>query len=331
MEKLRFSVIIPVYNVEQYLKDCLDSVVGQTFRDFEVIVIDDGSTDNSGKICDDYAGRDRRISVIHQENHGHLFSRQSGLKRSKGEYICFIDSDDTVCKDMLFEIDKIIADRCPDIIQFKFRKTDPDGNELYEEAAVFGQGDVSKEDYFHKVITTSFMNSLCIKICKRSLFDIDVDYGEYYRIKTGEDLLQSLPVIAAAEKFYYCDRAFYNYRTNPSSITHNYDDAQYKTLFTVRPKVYETMVKLGLDDEKNIAAFYRMYLRVLWAVLYGLYKNKGFEKAIFEEIFEYSHVSRAREYLSAAPFVKKTGLRLFYRRRWRSFCAYLKICRFLKR
>ena len=94
------SVIVPIYNVEKYLKQCLDSIINQTYKNLEIILIDDGSTDNCGKICDDYALKDNRIKVIHKQNGGLSSARNIGLDTAKGEYIGFIDSDDYIEKDM---------------------------------------------------------------------------------------------------------------------------------------------------------------------------------------------------------------------------------------
>ena len=88
------SIIVPVYNVEPYLRKCLDSILAQTYRDLEILIIDDGSTDGSGRICDEYAGKDDRIKVFHTENHGLSAARNYALDRSHGDYIAFIDSDD---------------------------------------------------------------------------------------------------------------------------------------------------------------------------------------------------------------------------------------------
>lgn len=96
----KLSIIVPVYNVEKYLSKCIDSILNQTFKDFELILIDDGSSDGSGKICDKYANKDRRIAVIHQENTGVSAARNAGLDIAKGEYIGFIDSDDFIDKSM---------------------------------------------------------------------------------------------------------------------------------------------------------------------------------------------------------------------------------------
>jgi len=95
------SVIVPVYKVEQYLKDCVDSILAQTFLDFELILVDDGSPDNCGKICDEYAEKDARILVVHQKNSGLSAARNTGINNAGGEYITFIDSDDLVAPDYL--------------------------------------------------------------------------------------------------------------------------------------------------------------------------------------------------------------------------------------
>ena len=94
MEKIILSVIIPVYNVEKYLRKCVDSVLAQDIADMEVILIDDGSPDNSGAICDEYAEKDTRVKVIHKENGGAATARNVGLDIARGKYITFVDSDD---------------------------------------------------------------------------------------------------------------------------------------------------------------------------------------------------------------------------------------------
>lgn len=97
----KISVIVPVYKAEKFLRDCIDSILSQTFSDFEVILVDDGSPDNSGAICEEYAARESRISVIHQTNQGQAAARNHALARAKGEWICFVDSDDLIHPQML--------------------------------------------------------------------------------------------------------------------------------------------------------------------------------------------------------------------------------------
>ena len=95
------SVIVPVYNTEQYLHRCIDSVLAQTYKDFELLLIDDGSTDSSGAICDEYAAKDARVKVFHKENGGVSSARRIGVEQSHGEFIYFVDSDDAILPDTL--------------------------------------------------------------------------------------------------------------------------------------------------------------------------------------------------------------------------------------
>src|SRR5699024_4494271 len=111
------SVIVPVYNVEKYVRRCIDSICGQTYSNLEIILIDDGSTDSSGKICDEMAAKDGRISVIHQENKGLSQARNAGLDQAKGEYIAFVDSDDYLSLNMYECLLKSLKENNADVVR----------------------------------------------------------------------------------------------------------------------------------------------------------------------------------------------------------------------
>ena len=115
MEKDKVSIIVPVYNVEKYIEKCLNSLISQSYRNIEIILIDDGSIDNSGKICDKYKKKDPRIKVIHKENAGVSEARNSGIQKATGEYLCFVDADDFVMNDYIKYLHKLIAINCSDI------------------------------------------------------------------------------------------------------------------------------------------------------------------------------------------------------------------------
>ena len=116
----KISIIVPVYNVEKYLGKCIESILNQTFRDFELILVDDGSTDSSGKICDEYSLKDSRIKVIHKENGGLSSARNTGLDIAKGEYIGFVDSDDWIEMDMYEILYKLIKTSGKDMANIGF-------------------------------------------------------------------------------------------------------------------------------------------------------------------------------------------------------------------
>lgn len=119
MENTLLSIIVPVYNVEAYIKRCIDSILNQPFHDFELILIDDGSTDNSGRICDEYACKDSRVIVTHKANGGQSSARNMGLDIAKGEYITFVDSDDYISDDCYkSNISLLLNDKTIDILEF---------------------------------------------------------------------------------------------------------------------------------------------------------------------------------------------------------------------
>lgn len=114
------SVIVPVYNVEPYLEEAIESVIHQTYTDLEIILVDDGSTDDSGKICDRYQKKDSRIKVVHQENRGLSAARNAGLDICKGEMIAFLDSDDAFCTDMLQKMSDAMLESGADIVECNY-------------------------------------------------------------------------------------------------------------------------------------------------------------------------------------------------------------------
>ncbi len=116
------SIIIPVYKVEAYLKECLDSVINQTYKDLEIILVDDGSPDNSGKMCDEYAQKDSRIKVIHKENGGLSSARNAGLDIATGEYVCFIDSDDVIDERYIEILHNMCVENNVDIAECGFER-----------------------------------------------------------------------------------------------------------------------------------------------------------------------------------------------------------------
>ena len=131
---MTFSIIIPVYQVEKYLEQCLESVLNQNFNDYEVILIDDGSTDNSGKICDDYVSKYSNIEVIHQTNSGPSVARNNGMERANGDYIVFIDSDDYVEHDSFKQIYlELKKSRFPDLLITPFKTFKASGKIQYHD------------------------------------------------------------------------------------------------------------------------------------------------------------------------------------------------------
>lgn len=239
---MKISVIIPVYNVEKYLKRCLDSVVNQTYKNLEIILIDDGSTDKSGNICDEYAAKDKRIIVIHKENGGLSDARNKGLDICTGDYISFIDSDDWIENGFYEYVVNNVKDN--DLLIFDYYITNGKFSKWikYKNTEV----ELSKEKCLIELAKTKLQSYACNKIYKLYLFDnIIFPEGRNY-----EDQAIMHLIVDKSTNIRYYNKAFYNYFQNPKGITHtvnykNYRDFLYVNILRGRflkkkyPEVYE--------------------------------------------------------------------------------------------
>ena len=213
------SIIIPIYNVEKYLRATLDTVLAQTLTDFELILVDDGSTDLSGKICDEYAGKDDRIVVIHKENEGVSEARNVGVKTAKGEYIGFVDSDDIIEPCMYELMIRASKEYNCEIIQCEHNRDSSLSNHDFEiiESENFEvvTGEKVVRDIFIKTggRCTNIL-SLCTKIYKRYLFEGVI----FPKGKVFEDEARTYQVILKANRVGELNLPLYHYVKRENSI-----------------------------------------------------------------------------------------------------------------
>lgn len=215
------SVIIPVYNVEEYLRECIDSVLSQTYENYEIILVDDGSTDNSGKICDEYAEKNDKITVVHKENSGPSETRNVGLKVSKGEYIYFLDSDDYLDKKAFEKLVSVAKNENADVVFFDALSfADPEGSFDVK------QGYLRKHKYKantgYKVLTE--LNKNKDFHCSIPLIFIRRDFLTASgllineKIYCSEDMLFTFQLFCVAERVAQCPEVLYYRRYRKSSI-----------------------------------------------------------------------------------------------------------------
>ena len=159
------SVIVPVYNVEPYLEKCLDSIIGQTYKDLDILVIDDGSTDHSDEICDKYAEKDKRIKVFHTENRGLSAARNLGLENAKGEYIGLVDSDDWIEQDMFEALLSKIEETAADVAECGSFVDYPEKSIKRTAIQQVVQSEESIEALLHGRISTQVWNKLYNRSC----------------------------------------------------------------------------------------------------------------------------------------------------------------------
>lgn len=230
------SVIVPVYNSEKYLQRCLDSIIQQKYEELEIILVDDGSTDVSAQICDEYAKRDCRVKVFHKQNGGAGSARKEGIRHARGNYITCVDSDDWI-EDYSYDDLMEIANRYnPDMIACSFIKEfgnfhtvrEDYPNEGYYSKNQFHEiikkaGD--EEDFFCEVIN----GSLCCKIFRRGLFD-EFQMSVPDEIKMGEDVAVILPLIFHIDSVYVSKKAYYHYCQNKTSTTWSWKTGEFDRL-----------------------------------------------------------------------------------------------------
>lgn len=255
------SIIVPVFNVQNYIRECLDSILNQTYKEFELILIDDGSTDNSGKICDEYLKKDSRIKVIHKKNGGLSSARNCGLEEAKGDYICFVDSDDSIKPDYLEKLDQIIEDKSADlvlcdvespklcdfsdeIIKEKYMETACAENviQLDRNGIVNWLLDDRTREYVLAVVAWN-------KIYSRHIFD----EIRFLNGKLHEDEFLINEIINLSVKVFFIHERLYNYRDNEMGITGNDNKIDIRHLDVI--EAYDKRVEIALSaNEKYFAA-----------------------------------------------------------------------------
>ena len=219
------SIIVPVYNVEAYLCKCLDSILAQDFSDYEVILVDDGSTDSSGTICDKYVSENPVFRCIHKPNGGHTSARKKGYEISRGQYVTFVDSDDWIAPDMYRKMCQAIYDTDADIVVCNYTAVMPDKESVVRALFAPGYYDkprLEKEVYPYIIYSGSFFRfgvvpSLCNKLFRRELLHSHL-FHVPNDIVIGEDALATYSCMLEASSIYFIDESLYYYRSTVGSV-----------------------------------------------------------------------------------------------------------------
>ena len=293
------SVIVPVYNVEKYLSECIESVLAQTFSNFELILVDDGSTDSSGDICDSYAKRDLRIKVIHKANGGVSSARNVGINASNGKYITFIDSDDAVDKDFFKIADQEINSRDIDVYISGLSMETWQDEEIIstQKYGIANAGQYSIKKLLDNLEIGYPLICICGPWCK--LFRSEIIKKNSIKFDTsmslGVDTNFNMDVFLKCRYVYFSNRCFYRYRRgNSNSLFSKF----HKDTFEVHKKIYDKMYFLvrqkGCDPmtiERYrtmtfslylgcVHAYYRFFTRTTHLERYELVRKIGAEDII---------------------------------------------------
>lgn len=295
------SVIVPVYNVKPYLPECLDSILAQTFTDFEVLLIDDGSTDGSSAICDEYASRDSRIRCYHKKNGGHMSARQEGFRKASGIYIAFVDSDDWINRVMYERMCGCALESDADIICCNYTAITP--KKRIERRDIcrpgfYNHSELEEQIYPCMLFSGRFFHygispSLCNKLFRRTLLEKHLFHIPLV-LKLGEDGLTAYPCLLDASSVYFLSESFYYYRSNGSSLTHTMDHgrlAENRLLFDT----YDKLIDLAAHPymEKQLLYFYVYQCLLTFPPVFRTMQGEYGSKDAFREECSYPPIRRA--------------------------------------
>lgn len=283
MKKPCVSVIIPVYNVERYLHRCVQSVLRQTLKDIEVILVDDGSPDNCPSLCDEYARSDNRVKVVHKNNEGLGFARNSGMAQATGKYVAFVDGDDFV-DERMYQTLYARAETCGLDTVFGgicFRR--PDGSlvprrEVKSPASFTGRREV--DGFLLDLVAprpecpndVKYLVSACRAIYSKEIIDRRGLAFVSERVFLSEDILFNIDYLSAAERVCYLPDAFYYYCQNAGSLTHTYKDEKYERAKTLVLNVEKRLSAL-MSEERYREHCQRFRLFHMRAFLFMALRN----------------------------------------------------------
>lgn len=230
MEAYKISMIIPVYNAEQYLKKCVDSVRAQTYGNLEIMLVDDGSTDSSGELCDAYAEKDERIRVVHKENGGLVSAWKAGVEECSGEYVSFLDSDDWIDPEMLSEMSAYLTGNDREMVISDYIIERDGGSQEYVWQKL-APGEYGRKEIEEKIFPCLLGQeeryitiSRCMKLISKRLISENGNYTDP-AIIVGEDTTIMLPVLLDCQRIVAMDhKAYYHYLYVKESMVHKYNE-----------------------------------------------------------------------------------------------------------
>lgn len=274
----KISVIVPVYNVEKYLCRCIDSILSQSFKDFELLLVDDGSTDRSGAICDEYVKKDLRVRVFHKENGGVSSARQFGIEKSVGEYSIHVDSDDWIEKDMFNDMYSEALSTGSDIVTADYYDGNQYKKELYPHTV---------ELAVKEMLSGKIRGVMWNKFVRHSLYaDCNIKFP--VGINFCEDVYVCVNLFLQTNKIKHIDRAYYHYLDNPNSITRKLT----KPIILQRVKFVSEMsnVLSQYEIDANVLFWHKVDLK--WLIFDSPCFSYNEYKSAFNDIFkQYSYKS----------------------------------------
>lgn len=335
------SIIVPIYNVEKYLDQCIKSIIRQTYPNLEIILVDDGSEDTSSEICDKFANKDKRVKVIHKLNEGLSSSRKAGIAAITGDYAMFVDGDDWIDQETI-EVCLKYTNIYPNLqcILFSYIKEYPEKSIPVKvmDCSGYFEGKNVKDKIYRRLfgLSSEEMNhpermhnieSCCMKLYKTSF----IKRGEFFDTKevgSSEDALFNMYALYGIEQAYYIDKNFYHYRKVSQSLSNTYRPQ----LITQWGNLFDTMEEIikekRLEEEYTVALNNRIALSIFGI---GINELGNFSAGVFGHIRNIRTYIKSPRYVSAVRKLEITRMPIVWKVfmlscKWQfSVCIYLNL------
>lgn len=287
---MRFSVCIPAYNAEKYIARCVDSILSQAFDDYELLIIDDSSTDNTAELCKRYASEHERVFCFHRENKGQIITRAELVSHAKGEYCVFIDADDYILPDAFATLEKAVCQyNKSDCIIFGMKVMLRDGRTIISKENTNLVID-DKDTLYRKVLSSDDYNAVWRKCTKTDILK-QIDVTPYSHIRVGEDMLHSLLIYKLCKNIVFIKDILYCYVMHDDSITHTTTLEKFQPSYMLYYFALDFMEKEGFLSTENKEALTNLYIKKM---IRDLRRTAGFEttkdekRRILSDIYEHS-------------------------------------------
>lgn len=274
MNKPLISIIVPVFNTGSLLERCIDSVLRQTFEDYEIIIVDDGSQEDTGIICDEIEKTDSRITVFHKENRGQLHTRVFGITKSNGKYIMFLDSDDYLSDAAFLIIKQCIDSYSFDCLIFGYQRVR--NNQIVSTSAAEEHSPLvisDRRELLTKVLLSSSYNALWRKVVRRESIT-RYDYSGFYHLRMAEDLLQSMDIYCHSNRVVFINDILYNYFLNSNGVTQSLSYNKIRDSFDVHTEIERILESEDVLLERELTAYHTFCYSILAQQIFNISNSK---------------------------------------------------------
>lgn len=308
------SILIPVYNAEKYLEQCIDSILNQTYGNLEIVILNDGSTDSSLSICEEYSKKDNRIKVYSQENKGIAETRNILLSLAKGEYIMFVDADDYIAADTCEKCLKTLENDCSDMVIFGYNLVSVNGEDISVNKELLRE-QISGYELCKRILSSEIRDYLCTKFFKRQLFE-NITFPSGHR---WEDLATAYRIALNANNVSIIEEAFYFYRQHSNSITNSINSKAIENIFLVRYNRHNYLLR----EYEDLSSYDIPYLALSATNLYDRSLKTDVDKELLKKAMDFLAFLKNSQY--NCPFKKVN----FYLKSRSIYTIFIKLKQFL--